>query len=190
MADSVSPSEHITPDQYFVLARKSDERLEYVHGEVVAMGQTTDIHADLAFNVKAELKLSTERRSCKFHMETGALEVEPNGRYYLPDVMLTCDERDHADRLIKRYPSLVVEVLSESSESRDRGEKFAAYLRMPSLGYYLLIAQDRIRIEVYTKIDSGGWHFTYYESPEDVISLDQLDLVLRVERVYDGVDFG
>lgn len=178
---STSP---LTPEQYFALAEASETRLEYVHGEVWDMGQTTDVHADLAFNMTTALKLATKGHGGRVHMATVSLEVEAGGRYYLPDVMLTCDERDHADRLIKRYPSLVVEVLSKHSEARDRGEKFLAYLQLPSLRYYLLVAQDRIRIEVYTKLEAGGWHFTYYESLDEVIELAQLGLSLRVGAVY------
>ena len=105
----------------------------------------------------------------------------------MPDVMLTCDERDHADRMIKRYPALVVEVLSPSSEVRDRGEKFEAYLRLASLRYYLIVHQDRIRVEVYTKLASGGWHFAYFEQPEALVPLKHLDLTLKVAEIYAGI---
>ncbi len=187
MGQPISHDHTYTPQQYLELALDSEERLEYVDGAIVAMGKTTDTHGDLAFNMAAELKAAVKGRNCRVHMESISLEVEENGRYYLPDVMLTCDERDHADRLIKRYPEIVVEVLAEGSEARDRGEKFAAYLRMPSLKYYLLISQDRVRIEVYTKLDSGGWHFDYFESLESEIKLGKVGITLQIAQIYAGV---
>lgn len=103
--------------------------------------------------------------------------------------MLTCDERDHADRNMKRFPGLVIEVLSPESVKRDRDKKFLAYLKIPSLRYYLLIAQDQIRIEVYSNTaGQSGWAFHVYESIEDVIPLDLIDIELSVKAVYDEVE--
>ena len=177
-----------TPEEYFALRETSEERYEYQNGEILMMGRTLDAHNELTNNAFAAIKSSVKGRGCKVYTESIAVEVEDGAKYYLPDVFLTCDKRDHQDRKIKRNPSLIIEVLSESSIERDRGEKFLAYLKLESLRYYLLISQDQIRIEVYAKQVSGkGWYFNYYESLEDVISLDQLGIELRVADVYEDV---
>jgi len=117
-----------------------------------------------------------------------SLEIEPEGVYYLPDVMLTCDPRDLQDRKIKRHPQLVVEILSEGSVQRDRDEKFRAYLRLPSLRHFLLVAQDQIRVEVFAKLnDSRGWRFDYVDRLDDVIPLAEIGVSLALRDVYDEV---
>ncbi|MEM8897574.1 MAG: Uma2 family endonuclease [Bacteroidota bacterium] len=116
------------------------------------------------------------------------MEAEEDNRYFLPDVMLTCDERDHADRDMKRYPSLVVEIVSPTSSQRDRDVKFRAYLRIPSIKYCVLIAQDQTRVEVFARMDSSkGWSFNYYESLEDTIEFQELGFRLSLNNIYEGV---
>ena len=189
MALPISSVKLYTPDEYFDLSESAEERYEYEHGKLVAMGITTDSHEDLAFNTKLALKRATRQRGCKVHKESVALEVEAEGKYYLPDVMLTCDERDHQNRKLKRYPSLVVEVISPSSVQRDRDEKFKAYLGLPSLRYYLLIAQDQVRVDVFEKAEGQkGWFFDYFTELTDVIELKQLDLQLRLADIYEEVE--
>lgn len=179
---------YYSPEEYFQFCSTTEEAYEYEHGTLLAMGQTTDTHEDIAFNLKLHLKQATKGQGCRVHKESVSLEVDAANRYFLPDVMLTCDQRDHEDRLIKRYPSLVAEVISQGSVKRDREDKFLAYLTLPSLKYYLLLAQNQVRVEVYSKVKGKAWAFTYYDSPEDVIVLEQLNITLRVADIYEGVD--
>lgn len=178
----------VTSQEYLKISASAEERYEFESGELVAMGRTSDVHSELVINSASEVKRVVKGRGCKVYAESVGLTVAEN-TYYLPDVMLTCDERDHADRNMKRYPGLVIEVLSPESVKRDRDKKLLAYLKIPTLRSYLLIAQDHLRIEVYSREkDQSGWVFHVYESLEDVISLDLLDIELSVKAVYNEVE--
>ncbi len=173
---------------YFELSASQEERYEYESGEVVAMGRTSLRHSALMLNVASSLKQATKGRNCMALAETVSVEVEAATHYFLPDVVLTCDDEDlQAEQLI-RNPLLIVEVLSPATEQRDRGVKFKSYLKMPSLQHYLLVAQDQIRVEVYGKMPDGpGWTFNYFERLEDEIHLPKLSLSLSLEEVYEGI---
>ena len=176
----------LSPEAYFAFAARQEGRYEYEHGELVDMGLTESPHSELMINLSSALKQAVKGRPCKVFAETVGLEVEANGRYYLPDVMLSCDERDLRPSKIKHHPSLVVEILSPGTADRDRGTKFEAYLRLPSLRYYVLVAQDKIRVEVFHKLEKG-WKFDYYESLENEIDLADLEVRLNLSDLYDGV---
>ncbi len=185
----ITKEKRYTVEEYFALSEAAEERYEFEYGELVAMGRTTDTHEDLAFNAKTILKRATRKKGCKVHQESVALEVEEKGKYYLPDVMLTCDERDHANRDIKRYPGLVIEVVSKSSVKRDRDEKFKAYFSLPSLKYYLLLSQDQVKVEVFEKREGQkGWIYDFFTEMTDVMELEQLDIQLKVGDIYDDVE--
>lgn len=178
----------LTSQEYLKISASAEERYEFESGELVAMGRTSDIHGELAFNAASEVKRLVKGRDCKVYTVSVGLSISEN-TYYLPDVMLTCDERDHADRNMKRHPGLVIEVLSPESVKRDRDKKLLAYLKIPSLRYYLLVAQDQVRIEVYSNTTGqSGWAFHVYESVDDVIPLDLLDIELSVNAVYDDIE--
>lgn len=183
----VTKTQYYTPEEYFEISETAEFRYEFELGKIVAMGTTSEPHNDLVFNLTRLLKDASKGKGCKVHFETISLEVEKAGKYYLPDVMLTCDEKDHVDFKTKRYPILVIEVLSESSEIRDRGEKFHAYLRLPSLQYYLLVSQNKRKVELFAKMDSGGWAYYMFDQMNDLITLDKIGIELTVSDIYQGV---
>ena len=190
MALPITSEKRYTPEAYFDLSESAEERYEYEHGKLVAMGSSTGLHSELMLNAAMALKQAVRGRGCKAYAETVKLEVEADGKYYLPDVMLTCDERDRQSPKVKRYPGLLIEVLSESSVQRDRDEKFKAYLGLPSLRYYLLIAQNQVRVDVFEKAEGQkGWFFDYFTELTDVIELKQLDLPLRLADIYEEVEW-
>lgn len=187
MGLAIEKNQYYSPKEYFDISETAEGLYEYEHGKILAMGTTSEPHNDLVFNLTNLFRQKTRGKGCKAHFETIRLEVEPNGLYYLPDVMLCCDERDHKDFKIKRYPILVVEVLSPSSEVRDRGQKFHAYLNLPSLQYYVLVSQERKQIEVFAKMKNGGWAYYRFEEKKDRIQFDQLGIAFTVGEVYDEV---
>ena len=176
-----------TSEEYFEISEEAENRYEYEHGRIIAMGTTSEPHNDLVFNLTRLLKDATVGKGCKVHFETIRLEVEEAGKYYLPDVMLSCDEKDHQDFKTKRHPLLVIEVLSESSEIRDRGDKFHAYLRLPSLQYYVLVSQDKLKVELFSNMETGGWAYNMFDRNEDLITLEKIGVKLSVADIYQEV---
>jgi Uma2 family endonuclease len=108
-----------------------------------------------------------------------------------PDVMAICGERQFLDdrRDVITNPTLVVEVLSDSTEAYDRGDKFAYYRSIPSLRAYLLLSQQRVSAELFLRQPSGDWLLSVYTDPSDRIPLAALDTELSLAEVYDKVEF-
>lgn len=185
----ITKEKRYTVEEYFALSEAAEERYEFEHGELVAMGTTSDLHSELMINMASVLKTAIRGKGCKVYAETVSLEVEPSGRYFLPDVMLSCDERDLKNRRVKRHPGLVIEILSPGTAKRDRDEKFKAYFSLPSLKYYLLLSQDQVKVEVFEKREGQkGWIYDFFTEMTDVMELEQLDIQLKVGDIYDDVE--
>ena len=173
MGLTITDQSWYSPEEYFKICETTEMAYEYEQGRILAMGTTTEPHNDLIFNITSLLKQATKERKCKVHFESIQLEVVKGEKYYLPDVMLSCDETDFDNPKLKRFPVLLVEVLSPGTEARDRGEKFHAYMKIPSLIYYLLVSQAVFKSEVFAKKENGGWEYSIFEDPEDNLHLSR-----------------
>jgi Uma2 family endonuclease len=114
----------LTPDEYLQLEAESTVKHEYVDGEVFAMAGASDVHVTIAGNLFALLRSHVRGTNCRVYIADMKARVEARNCFYYPDVMVTCDERDRATSTYKRFPKLIVEVLSDSTEAFDRGDKF------------------------------------------------------------------
>jgi Uma2 family endonuclease len=112
--------------------------------------------------------------------------------FYYPDAFVTCDPRDNSDRYVKRYPKLIAEVLSPSTEKFDRSDKFEDYRQLESLEEYVLIAQDQMQVECRRRVKDGSgerWETVVYGAGERVI-LQSIELEVAIEELYRGVSLG
>lgn len=130
---------------------------EFVRGEVFMMNGGTDRHYTVALNLAIVLRQHLRGTPCRVYGSDVKLRVEAADCYFYPDLMVTCSAIDATDRLIKREPLLVVEVLSPSTAAFDRGDKFAAYRTLPSLREYLLVDVEQRRCELYRLGPEGLW---------------------------------
>ncbi|MBS1225588.1 MAG: hypothetical protein H6R24_2266, partial [Proteobacteria bacterium] len=150
-----------TYDDYLEWEQRQPERHEYVRGEVFAMAGTTDRHNEISGNFYTLLRQHLRGAPCRAYMADVKVRVEAADCGFYPDVQVTCAESDRTDRLVKRSPVLVVEVLSDSTASYDLGDKFAACQQLDSLREYVLVDQDRVRVQIYRRRDGqvvGGQH--------------------------------
>ncbi|MEL6624685.1 MAG: Uma2 family endonuclease, partial [Bacteroidota bacterium] len=102
MGQAVTKEKRYSPAEYFKISREAEHRMEYEGGKILNMGTSSDTHSELMLNLAACIKSEVKGKGCKVYAETVKLSLENDDKYYLPDVMLTCDERDHQDRLMKR----------------------------------------------------------------------------------------
>ena len=122
-------------------------------------------------------------------MESVKVEVVKNEYYPYPDIVLTCDPTDNNNQLVKN-PVLIVEVTSKSTAANDRSFKWAHYRKIPSLCYYLLVSQDEVMVEMFSRNGSSHlWTFQDFTSPDDVILLDTLSYQLPVKAIYELIRF-
>jgi Uma2 family endonuclease len=181
----------VTVEEYLAREREADYKSEYFNGEIFAMAGASEPHVLIVNGIIARLYLQLEHRPCKVYSNDMRLKVSPTGLYTYPDVMVVCGEvqfdDDEFDTLLN--PTLIIEVLSKSTESHDRTTKFEHYSKLKSLREYLLVAQNRPRAELFTKEGEGRWAFLTFENLEDVVKLASIDCDLALKDIYLKVKF-
>jgi Uma2 family endonuclease len=156
---------------------------EFMRGEVFLVTGVADRHNTVAGNLYIALRQHLRGSPCRAYASDVKLRVEPADCFYYPDLMVTCSETDLADRLIKREPVLVVEVLSPSTAAFDRGDKFADYRLLPTLAEYLLVDVDRQRCDLYRKGADGLWVLHPVGSGEP-LALASVDLHIPANALW------
>jgi Uma2 family endonuclease len=175
----------LTFDQYLEIEASAETRHEFVDGFMFAMAGSTKSHNLIASNIHSRLRAASKKTSCRAYMENVKLRT-PDGIGYYPDVILTCD--DDITDLVIRTPCLILEVLSKSTSEVDHTEKWLNYQRIPSLNMYVMVAQDRRFLEVYTRQTDGSWR---YETLEDAGTLKFacVNASMTLDDVYEDVIF-
>jgi Uma2 family endonuclease len=183
---------YYTPEEYLALEDAALEKHEYYDGRIYAMTGSTLSHARITMNVQFQLGLQLRGRPCSYFNTDVKVLVSETGLYTYPDASALCGEPrfQEANSAILLNPSVIVEVLSPSTESYDRGEKYTHYKRIPSLREYVLIAQDRVRVERRTRGDDtvAEWGLLSVEELDEVIELPSIGCTLALRDVYEHVD--
>jgi Uma2 family endonuclease len=188
MASIVQP--RYTPQEYVALERKAAYKSEYINGFIFAMAGASHRHNLIVVNVAREVSLQFKGRPCEIYVSDMRVNVSETGLYTYPDVVALCDEPRFEDAELDTLlnPSVIVEVLSESTEAYDRGEKFAHYRRLASLAEYVLIAQDKIRVEHYAR-QGEQWVLSEISDPGGTLHLASVGCDLALREIYDRVEF-
>jgi Uma2 family endonuclease len=184
-----APEKRMTYNDYLTIERGSPQRYEWRDGVVFAMAGGTLEHSALCSRMNGELLRLADRCGCQIHTSDAKIRVRATGLATYSDGAVVCGpiERDPDDRHAMTNPVLIVEVLSDSSEAYDRGDKFAHDRMIPSLRHYVLISQHERRIEVYSRDAEGLW--VLREGREGgSVPVAALQGVLDVSRVYDGIE--
>ena len=176
--------------EYMQMEEASVERTDFYHGEIFAMAGATVRHHQICQNVNVSFVNAFKPKGCFVSLEGVRLELENEDFYVYPDIFLSCDEKDKGNNLYKKHPSIIFEVLSESTALYDKQVKLKYYKRIESLHYYVLIAQNEIMVEVYSRIgDTQIWQYQTYETMEETIQFLRLDFELSIATIYDGIVF-
>jgi len=181
-------SPYLSPEDYLAAEAESPVKHEYRDGEVYAMAGSTDAHVTIALNLWALLRGHLRGGSCRAYALDMKARVEELNRFYYPDVMVTCDDRDRNNNTFKCHPCLVVEVLSESTEAFDRGDKFSDYRHLVSLQEYVLISQVRPQVEVFRRNAEGLWVLHPY-GDGDTVELASVGWSGAISELYEAVEF-
>jgi Uma2 family endonuclease len=186
---STLPKGSLTPEQYLEIERKAEYKSEYYAGEMFAMAGASFVHNKLVWNLIAGLGPQIRARGCTGCPSDMRVHVSATGLYTYPDVVVVCGEPQLVDKQLDTLsnPTLIVEVLSRTTEAYDRGLKFQHYRSIPSLAQYLLVSSERISVELYTRQPSGQWLLTAAAQPEDEVDLASVGCRLTVGEIYEGV---
>jgi Uma2 family endonuclease len=181
----VAPPQRLTTEDYLQLEAESSVKHEYFDGEVYAMAGASDNHVTIAGNLFALLRSQVRGTGCRVYISDMKVRIEARSRFFYPDVMVTCDPRDQETALYKRFPKLVVEVLSESTEAFDRGDKFADYQALESLEEYVLVNTRHQRVECFRRNEAGLWVLQYYTPDTQSFHLESLDFTDSLAALYE-----
>ncbi len=176
----------ISPEEYLEIDRASiDVKYEYRDGHLYAMSGGTAEHADIAINLIAILKAHLQG-SCRVLSSDVRVQVAEQ-KYYYPDVSVSCHPEDKQKGIdIVRYPHLVIEVLSPSTETNDRGKKFRSYKTCSSIQEYVLISSQHQEVEVFHR-QGDMWTYHQYESGQE-INLASIGLTISLADIYRDVN--
>lgn len=178
---------YFSAEEYLELEQISPIKHEYIQGEVYAMAGASDAHVTITINLVTLLRNHIRGTNCRVYSGDMKVRVEEANAFYYPDLMVTCDERDRNSQYLKKYPRLIVEVLSSTTANFDRGDKFIDYQKLSSLEEYVLISQDREKVECFRRDSQGSWSCQTYERGEDVRLLS-IDFSCTIAQLYEDVD--
>ncbi|MEG4442432.1 Uma2 family endonuclease [Microcoleus sp. AT9_B5] len=181
-------SGYLSPEEYLQLEETNSVKHEYRQGDIYAMAGASNTHVLIAGNLYVLLRNHLRGRGCLPYISDTKVRIESINTYYYPDIAVTCDRRDREFSNFLRYPCLIVEVLSETTEAFDRGDKFTDYRNLESLQEYVLISQTRIQVECFRRNDQGQWVLYPYRET-DTIHLASVDFSCAIEDLYEDVDF-
>ena len=186
---SVVAQTYLTPEEYLAFERKATTKHEYLNGQIVAMSGASFAHNFLTMNVANQLYNQLMEGECQVAASDMRVKVTEIDSYFYPDVVVVCGEPVPEDNVFDTLlnPTVIVEVLSPSTETYDRGEKFEHYQQIDSLKDYILISQDKVHVEHYCR-QGTRWLQTEFQELSDVLLLRSIDCELRLQDVYRRVE--
>ena len=185
---AIAKTKYISAQDYFELEKNSEIRHEYYQGEIFDMAGTTTRHNTIVFNIVSALKRALKKKPCLVFFENIMLEVIPDIYYPYPDVIVTCHKKDLSEERIIRHPTLIMEVLSESSESHDRGFKFNQYRHLESLQHYVLISQSQYLVEIYSRNKDETWTLSVMDNNGTILNLEAVDVNIPLKVIYEDIE--
>lgn len=185
------PKPYYTPQQYLERERDAPFKSEYLSGQIYEMAGASEQHNTISVNTSSALRQQVRGRPCRVYANDMRVQVSPTGLYTYPDVIVVCGDRrfddEQRDTLIN--PTVLIEVLSPKTEAYDRGEKFAHFQRLDSLRDYILVAQNRPRVEYFVRHGDQQWLLTVADSLEDTVEVASVHCSLGLSEIYENVEF-
>ncbi|WP_295436678.1 Uma2 family endonuclease [uncultured Thiodictyon sp.] len=187
----LQPKPSLTFDDWLANERAAIEgRSEYIDGEVFAMTGAREQHNLIVTNLIGELHPQMKGRPCRIYANDMKVRIRAANAGTYPDLVALCGEHEFLDerRDLLLNPSLIVEVLSNSTEAYDRGGKFAIYRRIPSLTEYLLVSQYRVAVELFSRGADDRWTLSEFTALDATVTLASVGCTLTLAEIYDKVD--
>ncbi len=179
---------YISPEEYLEGEKISLVKHEYIQGQVYAMAGASDAHNLITTNFLVLLKTHLRGKGCLPYSGDMKAQIDARDIYYYPDILVTCDPRDRSSEYFKRYPCLIIEVLSDSTEAFDRGDKFADYRHLETLQEYVLIKQDQLSVDCFRRNEQGRWEL-YAFTEGDEVELKSINFSCAIASLYEDVIF-
>ncbi len=184
------PEPYITPEQYIEIERKAEFKSEYIAGQMFAMADGSPEHSLIAVNITGELRLALKGGGCRVYNSDLNVWLAETNMFAYPDVTVVCGDVVYGPaRQAISNPLIIVEVLSPSTESYDRGAKAAHYRRSETLREYVFVSQSEPAIERFTRDTEGKWYVTDARGIDAVMELTAVSTTLKLSEVYANIEF-
>jgi Uma2 family endonuclease len=183
------PASLYTETEYLEYDLHSDHKNEYFNGQIYAMAGASEKHNVISMNISISIGLQLRNKPCQVYAGDMRIKVKSTGLFAYPDLLVVCSEKlfsgEKPDTLLN--PIVIIEILSDSTESMDRGAKFSHYRQIPSLREYVLVSQNLQKIEKYHLNASSKWELEETTEENTQIELHSIDCILKLEEVYDKI---
>ncbi|BAQ63988.1 Uma2 family endonuclease [Geminocystis sp. NIES-3709] len=177
----------LSSEEYLSQEKTNLIKHEYINGEVYEMPGASSAHVTIAGNMFFLLKSHLKGSNCRVYNADMKVRIDRLNVFYYPDVIVTCSEEDKGLNYYKKYPQIIIEVLSDSTESFDRGDKFADYRKIESLREYVLISQSKKRVDSFTKQDNNLWILESFSEEENLV-IKSVNFNCAVSSLYEDLD--
>jgi Uma2 family endonuclease len=180
----------LTEAEYLAIERAAELKSEFYNGEMFAMAGASRQHCEIKENLSVEIGSRLKGGPCRTYSGDLRVKVDRTGLYTYPDLLIVCGkaEFDNVQKDTLTNPQVIVEILSESTESYDRGKKFLHYRRLPSLREYVLVSQDKKLIERFVRQSDDAWLLTTFDNPDGDFTLSTVPIRVPMADVYHGVE--
>jgi Uma2 family endonuclease len=182
--------QYMTVEEYFQLEEASPEKHEYVQGGVYAMSGASFVHNQIVSNTIVEIGNYLKDKNCRVYGSDLKIHVKTESAFVYPDLSIICDGAQFLEGRndIVTNPSVIIEVLSESTEAYDRGKKFMLYRQIPSLKEYIIIASAWLSVERFSKNEHGVWELNEYNDLENAVLMQTIHFTLPLKNIYRDVE--
>jgi Uma2 family endonuclease len=188
---ATQPRLYLTPQQYLEIDRAAERGSEYYDGEMFSIEAMSLVHDRIFRNILRSLDAQLRGRSCEPAGSNLRVKCGPSGPYFYPDIVVFCGapmlEDSHEDTLLD--VTVIIEILSPSTERYDRSFKFEHYRRLPSLEHYLLIAQNEVKIEHRRRLPDSSWTAVVSSDQQAVVELSAIGCGLSIGSIYENAQF-
>ena len=176
----------MSADEYLAWEELQEEKHEYVNGEIFAMGGARGEHVIVSLNIASTLKQSLRGKPYQTYMSDMKVHVESLDAFYYPDIVVSCSKNDYQAEQSLSSPSLIVEVLSDSTETYDRGAKFTAYRQIAGLKEYVLVDIKTRSVECFRRTAENDWLLHVY-TDEQVCNFVSLDVSIKMTEIFEDI---
>jgi len=181
----------IKAHDYLIAERTSAMKNEYFDGEILAMAGASPKHNKISTNMIRVLANQLLETPCSIYASDIKVKIQEFDRYVYPDILIVCGNDEYADENndVLLNPTVIIEILSDSTEAYDRGDKFKNYQLICSLREYILVSQYQCYVEKFSWQEDNTWIYSKYDKLEDVINIESIPCELPVFEIYRKVNF-
>jgi len=191
MSQALAKNLYISPQEYLEGEPLAETKHEYIDGEVYAMAGASDAHTTVALNAASALKIHLRGSPCRTYISDMKVRIGEDNAFFYPDVMICCEPSDQEEEqnYLKKSPKIIIEVLSPSTENKDRGEKFILYRQLSSLEEYILIDPRKYYVEHYKRLENDQWILSSYDNAESELIFSSINFKCSLVDLYEDVVF-